>query len=74
MRRVAPHGHCYGEVRDRDSIRISIHRNRPFRKTRKVVRGNKRDKEHLMLDVVMLALGLGFFAVAIGYTYACERL
>ena len=27
-----------------------------------------------MLDVVMLALGLGFFAVAIGYTYACERL
>ncbi len=31
-------------------------------------------KEHLMLDVVMLALGLGFFVVAIGYTYACERL
>jgi len=27
-----------------------------------------------MLDVVMLALGLGFFAIAIGYTYACERL
>jgi len=27
-----------------------------------------------MLDVVMLALGLGFFAVAVGYTYACERL
>jgi hypothetical protein len=34
----------------------------------------KRDKEHLMLDIVMLALGLGFFAAAIGYTYACERL
>jgi hypothetical protein len=31
-------------------------------------------QEHLMLDVVMLALGLGFFAVAVGYTYACERL
>jgi hypothetical protein len=31
-------------------------------------------KEHLMLDVVMLALGLGFFALAVGYTYACERL
>jgi hypothetical protein len=28
----------------------------------------------LMLDVLMLALGLGFFALAIGYTYACERL
>jgi len=27
-----------------------------------------------MLDVLMLALGLGFFVVAIGYTYACERL
>jgi hypothetical protein len=31
-------------------------------------------QEHLMWDVVMLALGLGFFAIAIGYTYACERL
>ena len=30
--------------------------------------------EHLMLDVVMLALGLAFFALAVGYTYACERL
>jgi hypothetical protein len=27
-----------------------------------------------MLDIVMLALGLGFFVLAIGYTYACERL
>jgi hypothetical protein len=31
-------------------------------------------KEHLMLDIVMVALGLGFFALAIGYGYACERL
>ena len=31
-------------------------------------------QEHSMLDVVMLALALGFFAVAVGYTYACERL
>jgi hypothetical protein len=31
-------------------------------------------QEHLMLDVFMLALGLGFFVVAVGYTYACERL
>jgi hypothetical protein len=35
---------------------------------------NKRGKEHLMLDFVMLALGLGFFALSIGYAYACERL
>jgi len=27
-----------------------------------------------MFDVVMLALGLAFFAAAVGYTYACERL
>jgi hypothetical protein len=28
----------------------------------------------VMWDLVMLALGLGFFAAAIGYSYACERL
>lgn len=27
-----------------------------------------------MLDLIMLALGLAFFAAAVGYTYACERL
>jgi len=27
-----------------------------------------------MLDIIILALGLGFFVAAIGYTYACERL
>jgi hypothetical protein len=27
-----------------------------------------------MMDILMLALGLAFFALAIGYTYACERL
>jgi hypothetical protein len=37
-------------------------------------RRSRRAKEHLMLDIVMLALGLGFFAAAVGYTYACERL
>ena len=31
-------------------------------------------QEHPMLDIVMLALGLGFFAAGIGYAYACERL
>jgi hypothetical protein len=44
------------------------------RKCAEVAHWNNRDKEHLMWDVVMLALGLGFFVVAIGYTYACERL
>lgn len=31
-------------------------------------------KEQLMLDIFMLALGLGFFAASIAYAYACERL
>jgi len=27
-----------------------------------------------MMDIFMSALALAFFAAAIGYTYACERL
>jgi len=27
-----------------------------------------------MMDILMLTLAFGFFALAIGYTYACERL
>ena len=27
-----------------------------------------------MLDVIMLALGLGFFALSVGYAFACDRL
>jgi hypothetical protein len=27
-----------------------------------------------MLDIIMLAVGLGFFALSIGYVYACDRL
>jgi len=27
-----------------------------------------------MMDVLMLALAFGFFSLAIGYAYACERL
>jgi hypothetical protein len=49
-----------------------IHRNLPERAA--VAPGIKRDKEHLKLDVVMLALGLRFFPVTVGYARACERL
>ena len=31
-------------------------------------------QEHPMLDIVILALALGFFVAGIGYAYACERL
>ena len=27
-----------------------------------------------MLDLIMLAMGLAFFVLAIGYAYACDRL
>jgi len=27
-----------------------------------------------MLDVILVALGVGFFALAVGYCYACDRL
>jgi hypothetical protein len=35
---------------------------------------HRRKQEQTMLDILMLALAAGFFASAIGYTYACERL
>jgi hypothetical protein len=31
-------------------------------------------QEHPMPDLIMFAIGLGFFALAIGYAYACDRL
>jgi hypothetical protein len=31
-------------------------------------------KEQPMLDVIMLAIGLGFFAIALAYVAGCERL
>jgi hypothetical protein len=73
MGRVAPQGRCCGQGRDPD--RIWGCRDIPsytFPEAQSL--RNTRDKEHFMLDIVMLALGLGFFVAAIGYTYACERL
>jgi len=31
-------------------------------------------KERHMLDLILLAVGLGFFALSIAYTYACDWL
>jgi hypothetical protein len=31
-------------------------------------------REQPMLDVILLAVGVGFFALSIAYAYACERL
>jgi hypothetical protein len=47
------------------------------RKRAEVAHRNKRDnatRSIFMLDVFMLALGLGFFVAAVSYAYACERL
>jgi hypothetical protein len=30
--------------------------------------------EHSMMDVVMVALAVGFFVLSIAYVYACEQL
>jgi hypothetical protein len=35
---------------------------------------NARRQEHPMLDLIMLAIALGFFALSVGYTIACDRL
>ncbi len=32
------------------------------------------EREQSMLDVIMLAMAFVFFALAIGYSYACDRL
>jgi len=31
-------------------------------------------EESSMLDVLMVALALGFFAASVGYAYTCDRL
>jgi hypothetical protein len=31
-------------------------------------------KQNQMLDLILLALGLGFFVLTVGYTIACDRL
>jgi hypothetical protein len=39
-----------------------------------VISNNQVNKEHSMMDVLMLGLAFGLFALAIGYAHACERL
>jgi hypothetical protein len=31
-------------------------------------------EEQTMLDLILVATGLGFFALSIGYAYGCDRL
>lgn len=55
-------------------IAALIGRERPARRRPNSCAGTERIKENPMMDILMLALGFGLFALAIGYTYACERL
>jgi hypothetical protein len=71
MPEVALHGHRYGQGAGR-SADPGFRRNRPSRQRAAAV--HRAREGAFMLDIVMLALGLGFFVVAVGYTYACERL
>ena len=48
--------------------------NVPSRANRSAARKRAWEKEHPMLDVILLALGLVFFALSVGYAYACDRL
>jgi hypothetical protein len=34
----------------------------------------RKTEEHSMMDLIVLSLALGFFALAIGYAHVCERL
>jgi hypothetical protein len=40
----------------------------------RVISGDVSPGEHPMLDIIMLAIALGFFALSVGYAYACDRL
>jgi hypothetical protein len=31
-------------------------------------------KEHSMLDIILVAMGLGFFVLSVGYAIACDWL
>jgi hypothetical protein len=48
----------------------------PLRRTlmAALARATRPHRSTPMLDLIMLAIGLGFFALSVGYAYACERL
>jgi hypothetical protein len=49
-------------------------RRRPIGKARDRQRRVRRDGELSMLDILMAAIALAFFALSVGYAYACDRL
>jgi hypothetical protein len=47
-------------------------RSRDASKLRRIRAGA--DGESPMMDVLMVIIALGFFALSVGYAYACDRL
>ncbi|MGY3149818.1 hypothetical protein ACVWYQ_006817 [Bradyrhizobium sp. USDA 3397] len=60
-----------GEVPARAALDCS---KRPAGIQRRAIPDSSLLRSIAMMDLLMLALGFFFFALAIGYTYACERL
>jgi hypothetical protein len=63
----------HGPVR---SSETSVFRPSPSAKTRRgaLLDVHLKSRGSVMLDAVVLLLGLGFFALSVGYAIACERL
>jgi hypothetical protein len=68
-----PSGHLYTVLIHRNSIS-----HRFFMLRHLIARSLQRipalERSTLMLDIILIALGLGLFAMSIGYAYACDRL
>jgi hypothetical protein len=65
MRQVAPHR------RPSDTERLSPS---PVKGCLVYLAGDAPKEGSSMLDIILLAIGLGFFALSVGYTIACDRL
>jgi hypothetical protein len=71
MEQVAPHRR---PKRDRTAFAFLIHLKLLSRKGCLVQAARDAPKEASMLDIILLAIGLGFFVLSVGYTIACDRL
>jgi hypothetical protein len=73
MRRVALPSHRVNGAAKRTSVSRLIQRS-PLHRIHAMPCASGATRSTFMMDILLLALGLAFFAAAIGYTYACERL